>query len=79
MPTSRCISNGVVVYLHTLECPMVLGREESCPLSYLMYIWMNCQGDLMVVTPAVLVGGMLVNHLMYADDLDTLSPSSVEL
>lgn len=42
-----------VAYLPPLECPMVLGREESCPLSYLIYIWMNCQGDLMVATLAV--------------------------
>jgi len=26
-----------------------------------------------------MIGGMLVNRLMYADDLDTLSPRSVEL
>lgn len=54
---------------------MVSGREEFCPVLFNLYV-NELSRRLRACNTGCMIGGMLVNHLMYADDLVTFSPSS---
>ena len=80
MLTRRCRLNGEVVYQHPLELAMALGREEYFFIPILFNLYVNdLSMQLRACNTGCMTGEMLVNHLMYADDLVILSPSSAGL
>ena len=68
--------DGGLFYQTTFSLQMVLDRVAYCH-PYFLRFFMDCLSESLCNTQTGCnVGGVMINHLMYADDLVIISPSA---
>ena len=74
MPLRKLALDGCLLYRTTFSLQMVLVRVASCHPCF-FNVYMDCLSNSLCNTQTGSnVGGVMINHLMYADDLVITSP-----